>query len=326
MQVPAGGEEVRQRGPAHERGQQPAPLADLLDRRPEQHRRVGRGQPGHGREAELELARAPLVLDRPRRQADVEQRVPHRLQGRPHAVQPHLGQELVAALEHADRRRGRGEPGVLRRQLLGRADHDRELDLKPGQVVVPGLAEVGEHPAEQAAAVQRHRLPVAEVGVAQHPAGPVRPRQYPEGTGVGHHDHVGEPGELLDAEPAAAGERGHEHLVAGVQAVDRAGEVEPVGHRRDGGLRGHHLAARHAVLVDDGQPHGAQPELADPGRHLVQVVRPVVPGQPVTGHEPRLPYAGYPARSIGAHAPTLDAAAARTQGRSARSPGRTSGG
>ena len=57
-----------------------------------------------------------------------------------------------------------------------------------------------------------------------------------------------------------------------------------------------------------------------------QVSRLVVPGQPVTGHEPRLPYAGYPARSIGAHAPTLDAAAARTQGRSARSPGRTSAG
>ncbi len=221
-----------------------------------------------------------------------------------HAVQPHFGQELVAALEHADRRRGRGEPGVLRRQLLRRADDHAELDLEPGQEVVAGLAERGERPAKQAAAVQRHRLPVAEVDVAQHPAGPVRPRQHPEGARVGHHDHVGEPGELRDAEPAAARERGHEHLVAGVQAVDRAGEVEPVGHRRDGGLRGHHLAARHAVLVDDGQPHGAQPELADPGRHLVHVVgpvRPVWPGQPVTGHEPRLPYAGYPARSIGAH-------------------------
>ena len=55
------------------------------------------------------------------------------------------------------------------------------------------------------------------------------------------------------------------------------------------------------MLVDDGQPDGAQAELADPGRHLVDVVRPVPAGQPVTGHEPRLSYAGYPARSIGAH-------------------------
>src|SRR6266576_2961761 len=45
-------------------------------------------------EAELELTRSPLVLDRPWRQADVAQGVPQRLQGRPHAVQPHLGQEL----------------------------------------------------------------------------------------------------------------------------------------------------------------------------------------------------------------------------------------
>ena len=109
VQVPAGGEEIRQRGPAHERGQQPAPLADLLDRRPEQYRGVGRGQSRYGREAELELAGTPLVLDRPRRQADVAKRVPHRLQGVTHAVQPHLGQELIAPLEHADRRRWRGE-------------------------------------------------------------------------------------------------------------------------------------------------------------------------------------------------------------------------
>ena len=32
------------------------------------------------------------------------------------------------------------------------------------------------------------------------------------------------------------------------------------------------------VLVDDGQPHGAQSKLADLGRHLVQLVRPVVSG------------------------------------------------
>jgi hypothetical protein len=141
VQVPAGGEEVRQRGPAHERGQQAAPLADLLDRGPEQHRGVGRGQPGHGGEAELELTRAPLVLDRPRRQADVGQSVADGFQHPGHAVQPHLGQELVAALEHADRRRGRREPGVLRGQFLRRADHDRELELEPGQEVVSRLGE-----------------------------------------------------------------------------------------------------------------------------------------------------------------------------------------
>ena len=305
VQVPAGGEEVRQRGPAHERGQQPAPLADLLDRRPEQHRGVGRGQPGYGCEAELKLAGAPLVLDRSRRQADVEKGVPHCLQRVAHAVQPHLGQELIAPLEHADRWRWRGEAGVLRRQLLRRADDDRELDLDAGQVVIPGRGQVAKHPAEQSAAVERHRLPVAEVDVAQHPSGPVCPWQHPEGGRVGHHDHVGETGELLDAEAAAAGERGHEHLVAGVQAVDGAGEVEPVGHRGDGGVGGQHLAARHAVLVDDRQPNGPQAKFADPGRDLLHHGRPLSGGrpvlcQPVTGYEPRLADAGK-TRSIGAH-------------------------
>ena len=46
-------------------------------------------------------------------------------------------------------------------------------------------------------------------------------------------------------------------------------------------VRGHHLAARHAVLVHHGQPDGAQAELADPGRHLIGTgIR------PVTGTEP----------------------------------------
>ncbi len=145
----------------------------------------------------------------------------------------------------------------------GVKDHDVELDLDPGQEVVPRLGQRTKDPPQQPAPVQRHRLPVAEVHVAQHPPGAIRPRQDPERGRIGHQHHVREPGELLDAEPAAPRERGHEHLVAGVQAVDRAGEVEPVGHGRDGRLRGQHLAPRHAVLVDHGQPDRPQPQRTD---------------------------------------------------------------
>src|ERR1039457_4911518 len=151
--------------------------------------------------------------------------------------------------------------------------------------------------ADQAPAVKRHRLAIAEVDVTQHPAGAVRPRQHPEGGRIGHHHYVGKPGELLDAETAAAGERGYEHLVTGVQAVDSAGEVEAVGQRRDGGLWGQHLAARHAVLVDDREPDRPQAKLADPGRDLLRRGLPRRASQVVLGHEARLP----DTRNIRAH-------------------------
>src|SRR6266567_2994325 len=75
MQVPARGEEVRQPRPAHERREQAAPLADLLDRGAEQHHRVRRREPSDRAEAEFHLARAPLVLHRAGRQPERSQPV-----------------------------------------------------------------------------------------------------------------------------------------------------------------------------------------------------------------------------------------------------------
>ena len=289
VQVPSGRKEVRQPRPAHEGRQQPAPLAHLLDRRAEQHRRIGRRQPGQRAEAELQLPGSPLVLHRPRQQPHPVQRVADRLKHRAHPVQPHLGQVLVTPLEHGDRRRRGSEPRVLRQQRPAGQGHDVELDLDPGQEVVPRVTQRGQHPPEQPAPVQRHRLPVTEVHVAQHPAGAVGPGQDAEGGRVRHQHHVREPGELLEAEAPALGERGHEHLVAGVQAVDRAGEVEPVGHGRDRRLRRQHLAPRHAVLVDHDEPDGPKLRGTDRVRHLPGEGFPLRRGQAVPAHEARLP-------------------------------------
>ena len=63
-----------------------------------------------------------------------------------------------------------------------------------------------------------------------------------------------------DPEAAARGERRDEHVVARVEAVDRAGEIEPVGQRLDRRVRGQRLGAWHTVLVRHGQPHRPQAE------------------------------------------------------------------
>ena len=129
---------------------------------------------------------SPLVLHRPRQQPHPVQGVTHRLQRVAHAVQPHLGQVLVAPLERGDRRRRwRVNPASLRQQRPPRGGHDVELDLDPGQESrTPRVTQRGQHPPEQPAPVQRHRLPVAEVHVAQHPAGAVGPGQDAEGSRV----------------------------------------------------------------------------------------------------------------------------------------------
>ena len=91
----------------------------------------------------------------------------------------------------------------------------------------------------------------------------------------------GKPGELVDPEAAALHEHGREHPVAGVEAEDRAGEVGAVVHRGDRARAGYMLAARDAVLVDENEAHGPQPELLDPRGDLGRRLRLLVGVQPV---------------------------------------------
>src|SRR5215831_15239685 len=285
VQVPPGREEVGQGGPAHEGREQSPALADLFDSRTEQHHSVRRGKPADRAETEFHLTRAPLVLHRAGRQPDRGQPVPDRLKRAGHAVQPYLREVLVAQLEDAHLRRRRGEPGVLRQDRIGAEPHDVVLDLYPGEVVVARLAEFAQHAAHQAAAVQRHRLAVGEIDVAEHPAGTVGPWQDPERGRIRYQHDIREPGELIDAKAAARRERRHEHLVAAVEAVDRPGEVEPVRHGSDRHLGGQRLAARDAVLIDDGQADGAQVKLAYPADDRGRRRGLLLGVQTVAGHE-----------------------------------------
>ena len=186
---------------------------------------------------------------------------------------------------------------------------DVVLDLNARQVVVAGVGELSQRPAHEPATVQRHRLPVGEIDVAQHPAGPVGPGQDAERRGVRHEHDVREAGHLLEAESAASGEGRHEHLIAGVEAVDGTGEVEAVGQGSDRHLRRQRLSARHPVLVNDDQPDGTQVAFTDLARD--RLGRGGLRGcvQAVSRDEARLAYAAdvmlAAARAAGCHLAVL---------------------
>src|SRR6266487_5482429 len=99
---------------------------------------------------------------------------------------------------------------------------------------------------------------------------------------------IRESGELIDAETAARREGWHEHLVAGVKTVDRPGEVEAVRQGGDRHLRRKRLASRNAVLIDDGQPDGAQVKVAYPARDRIRRHGLLGGVQTMAGHEAML--------------------------------------
>src|SRR2546421_4235761 len=179
--MPTRREEVRQGRLADEGRQQSPALTDLLNGGAEQHHRIRSREAADGAEAELDLAGTPLVLHRAGRQPDRGQAVADRLQRVGHAVQPYLREELVALLKDAYVWWWRGEAGVLRHDPLGAKPDDVILDLNPGEEVVARIAEFPQHAAHQAAPVQRHRLAVGEIDVAEQPARMVGPPQEPGG-------------------------------------------------------------------------------------------------------------------------------------------------
>ena len=150
VKVPAGREEVRERGPAHEGGEQTAPAADRLHRAAEDDHRVRRGESLQRAERELDLARPPLVLDRARRHADFPERIPNGLERVADAVEPDVGQELVAPLEDLDlgRRSRLSLPHLLEPDLGMIEPSDVELDLESGHVAVARLPQPCELPAQ----------------------------------------------------------------------------------------------------------------------------------------------------------------------------------
>ena len=289
MQVPAAGEEIRERRPAHERRDEPAPLANRLHRAAEEDHRVRGGKAVHWPVGELDLAGTPLVLDRTRRQTDVPEPVADRLERLADAVEPRVGEELVATLEDLDlgRRTGLALACLVEPDPGTREARDVELDLETCHIPVAHLAEAHKLGAQLRATIERHRPPAPEVDVADHPTRPVGPRQHPERGRIGHDHDIRKARELIDPEPAALYERWREHAVAGVEAEDRAREVGAASHRRDRTLARKMLAPRDAVLVDKDQAHRPQPELLDARDDLDRCLRLLIRVQLVPLDEPR---------------------------------------
>ncbi len=229
-------------------------------------------------EREFALARAELDLDRTQRQPERNHLAANGFEHRLHQVEARLGEIGIAGRDEADLRRlgwpGRGlglDPRVVELE-------DMEFDLKPRHVVVAGVGERPQRLAVEVARRERHRLAVAEIDVAQHPAGLRRPRQHAERRRIGDHQEVGAALHLAHAEAAARGEYREGGLLGGILGEQRRRHRDTVAHRARGVSRHQRLAAQDAVLVGKRQPHHFEPVLFDqplgPRRRLELLVVP----------------------------------------------------
>src|SRR5439155_26214134 len=121
---------------------QPPPLADGLHRATEEDHRIRRGEALHRPVRELDRARTPLILDRARRQTDLAEPVADRLERLADAVEPRVGEELVATLEDLDLRRltGLALACLVEPDLRTREAREVELDPETCHIPVPHLA------------------------------------------------------------------------------------------------------------------------------------------------------------------------------------------
>ncbi len=251
MQVPAGGEHVRQFRPAHEGGVIAVAARDLFHGRAEQHHVVGGRQPLGRRKSEFALARAELDLDRSQGQAERQHVAADDFQRRLHLVVALLGQVLIAVREQADGRRPSGLAGILRRHVRVFELEEVKFDLEPRDEIVAALSQLIEHLAIEMARGERHRAAVAEIEVAEQPARRRRPGQHAKRRRIRHHQHVGGAFHLLHAETAAGREHRKHRLVRGVLGQHRGGDGAAAFERGDRFAGDQRLAAQDAVLVGE---------------------------------------------------------------------------
>ena len=124
---------------------------DLLHGRAKQHHVVGRRKPDRRLKREFALARAELDLDRSHGKAERQDVAPDDFQRRLHLVVALLGQILIAVRQQADRRRGAGLAGILRRHAGVLQLEKMEFDLQTRDEVVAALVELFENRPVQAA-------------------------------------------------------------------------------------------------------------------------------------------------------------------------------
>ncbi len=186
---------------------------------------VAGGEPFDGVEGELVLRRAPLVVERPRRQAESSE----------------IAHELLQNRQTLVRKRGR-DGGAAERRLpcLPVEEVELVLGLHPGrQAVLGGRVDLA---AQHAARARLDRPSVRVVRVADHPGLPVDVRQDDERREIRLHGQVGEGQVFTEPRP------GRDPAVV-IPAVDVADESEAVLDERPEMVGRHGLASRHAVQV-----------------------------------------------------------------------------
>ncbi len=130
-----------------------------------------------------------------------------------------------------------------------------EFDLEPGEKIVAFARKPRERVAQNLPRRERHRLAVSKINVAKEPAGVRCPRQNLERVRVGDHDEIAAALHLLHGEATAGSEDRIDRPVRGVLGQERGRHGHAaVQHRRPVG-GDHRLAAQHAVLVGEREPH-----------------------------------------------------------------------
>ena len=282
------GKNSRERGPGHERGVVSEPPADLLDRGAQQQGAVGALQPDLGLERDLDLAGAPLVLDRGQRQAQRDQFVLQVVEQLVDLVVPVLGEVLEPVRQAL-------HPGwcpeasrSARARASDRAGGRRSSSISsPATYCRPRSASWPSCVAQELAGRERHRLAVLEVRVGQDRGGAVGPGQEAEGRGVGDQDPVRKPVQLGHAGEVARVEGGDDRVVRGVEDGGDELEVLAVAQAPDELTDRERLAPHDAVLIAPPDPDLPDVTFLDSGPELFSSALLRVRPQAVTFDETR---------------------------------------
>jgi len=233
---------------------------------------IGRFQRRPRSERALDLPRSPLVLDRSQRQSDFVEMVGERGEHRLHQV--HVGFAVIGKARFDRHSLDRppahaGDADILIAQLCLRDAQEVPLDFQTHDEVHTLVREPLEVLAQQLPGREMERHPAVEIFIAQHPADAARPRQHAKGRRIGDDGEIGRARHLIEAHPAAAGERGEGAGIGGIERGGRDVDVVAGLERGAENRHRHRLGARGAVRIGPDEAHEMQIVLLDPALEIV---------------------------------------------------------
>ena len=246
--MPATGHRIRKCRPTHERGVVAMPPTDLLHGAAEQRHVIRRLEARSGAKHKLHLARAELQFHGCQFQAEREHIPPQDIDDRLHAIEPLLGEMLVAVMREFNFRRRARLPTIFERELRIDQAGDMELDFEPGHERLAARQSF-QHPLEQVAGGEGHWRAVGMIQIAEHPSRRRKPRQHAEGRGIRHHDDVAAALQLRAAQPSAWREHRHYGAMRCVFQQQRRSNRATITHGARHGCGKQRLATQDAVQV-----------------------------------------------------------------------------